>query len=429
MSVARDRVYAGGAIAFMALAVWGSWYPFVIHTIPPERVAVMLRWSIAPAQFSLSDAVSNLLLFIPIGVFIAPLTGSGAGLLPLVATIAAGASLSFVLELGQLLVPDRIPSAIDLAAETLGLVLGIAVWRFAATELDALIANLIRGWLRVRAYQRALWLYTGAFAVAWLLPFDFTLRPDEIADKFFHERLLLPWMRSLDGASGSALAVMTMAAIPIGWTAVLGMANAHYRRAAKAALSDAGVFLVSLTVLQAAVFSRTTDSRLMLAAMAGAAVGVLTGVRLTRRAARARSPRSTRITVLATTWVITVFMVEWWPFQFNLDIDRAFGQFAAWSYAPFRAPATAYDVLPGAILAIAAAAFTARHRRSEYARLQSLVALGVAAGIFAAAEAGGLLIAGHEPTLTSVAVKVLAFAITVAAASGWRAVMPSPTVS
>jgi glycopeptide antibiotics resistance protein len=275
IAAARDRAYACGAVAFVALAIWGSWFPFVIQPISAERLAVMLRWSIAPAQFSVTDALSNLLLFVPIGVCIAPVIGRGAGLLPIVVTIAAGAALSVVLELGQLLVPHRIPSATDIAAETCGLITGAAIWRIAASEFDALIDGALRAWLRATLFYRALWLYTAAFAVWWLLPFDFTLRPHEIADKFFHERLLLPWMRSIEQATPASLWLTMAAAIPIGWTAVLVAVEGRYRRSTLIAATNAAAFLVILTVLQATVFSRTTDTRLMLYAIAGATLGAL----------------------------------------------------------------------------------------------------------------------------------------------------------
>jgi glycopeptide antibiotics resistance protein len=429
IATARDRVYACGAVAFIALAIWGSWFPFVIQPISPERVAVMLRWSIAPAQFSLSDALSNLLLFVPIGVFIAPVIGRGAGLWPIVVTIAAGAALSLVLELGQLLVPNRIPSAIDIAAESGGLITGAAIWRIAAAEFDALLVTVIRTWRRATLFERELWVYTAGFAVWWLLPFDFTLRPDEIADKFFHERLLLPWMRSIEQATTTALWQALAAGIPIGWAAVLVTVDWRFRRSLPIAAAGAATFLLVLTIVQASVFSRTTDTRLMLYAMAGATLGVISAVGMSRRRSRSGSTQSVRMALFATAWAATVFAVEWWPLQFNLDVDRAYAQFAAWSFDPFRAPATALDVLPGVILSIAGAALTVRYRYPAFARLQTATVLAASAAIFAVAEAVGLLITGHEPTLMAVVIKVTAFAVTTAVASGARAVSPSPLLS
>lgn len=429
VTAARDRVYACGAAAFIALAIWGSWFPFVVEPISPERVAVMLRWSIAPAQFSLSDALSNLLLFIPIGVFIAPVIGRGAGLLPLIVTIAAGAALSFVLELGQLLVPHRIPSAIDIAAETAGLITGAALWQIAAAELDAVTERAIGAWRRATLFERVLCVYTTAFAAWWLLPFDFTLRPDEIADKFFHERLLLPWMRSIEQAPARSLWAALAGGIPIGWAAVLVTAHGRYRRSIPIAATDAAAFLLLLTILQATVFSRRTDTRLMLYAFAGAAAGAITAALMTRRPARWRSLQSYLTPLLAVGWVVAVFAVEWWPWQFNLDVDRAYAQFAAWSFDPFRAPSTPFDVLPGTVLAIMAGTLVARYRHPGFARLQTLGALAFGAATFSVAEAVRLLITGHDPTLTAVVIKVTAFAVTTAVAGGVRAVLPSPLPS
>ena len=184
LSATRDRVYTSVAVAFVAFAIWGSWFPFVFRPLPISIAVEWLWWSITPAQLSLSDALSNLLLFVPIGVFAASVIGRSGRLRDSVWVIALGAALSIVLEIGQLLVPWRIPSVLDVAFETAGLVTGVIVWRIAASELDALTCKVITAWRRAAPVERVLWAYVGAFALAWLMPFDFTLRPAEIADKY-----------------------------------------------------------------------------------------------------------------------------------------------------------------------------------------------------------------------------------------------------
>ena len=73
MTAGVARVYACAAAAFVAFAVWGSLLPFHFR---PESLAEAARllWvaePIDPARFSLTDAVSNFLLFVPIGLFVA----------------------------------------------------------------------------------------------------------------------------------------------------------------------------------------------------------------------------------------------------------------------------------------------------------------------------------------------------------------------
>lgn len=284
LSATRKRVYTSLAMAFVAHATWGSWFPFVFRPLSLSVAAEQLWWSATPAQFSLTDALSNLLLFVPIGVFAAAAIGR-SGLRNSVWVVAVGVLLSTLLELGQLMVPWRIPSVLDTAAETAGVVVGVIAQRIAATELDAFTSDVITSWRRAGIVERALWVYVAVFAFAWLLPFDFTIRPVEIADKYEHKRLLWPWMRSPDAAGTAELWLTAAAAVPLGWAIVLWTSSAGWRRPVGAAISQAAALLVALTLLQVTVFSRTTDATLSLFAIGGAAAGALTAARMTARAA------------------------------------------------------------------------------------------------------------------------------------------------
>lgn len=289
LSATRDRVDTSVALAFVAFATWSSWFPFVFRPLPLSVAAEWLWWSARPAQFSLTDALSNLLLFVPIGVFAAAVIGRSGPTRNSVWVIALGAALSIVLELGQLLVPWRIPSVFDITFGTAGMVVGVIVRRLAASELDALTASLITAWRRAGIVERALWAYVAAFALAWLMPFDFTIRPNEIADKFEHKRLLWPWMPSPDAASTAEWWLTAAAAVPLGWGFVVWTSGAGGRRSVAAAIAHAAALLVALTLLQVTVFSRTTDTTLTLAAFGGAAAGALTASWLTARATCAQT--------------------------------------------------------------------------------------------------------------------------------------------
>jgi glycopeptide antibiotics resistance protein len=283
LSATRDRVYTCVAVAFVAFATWGSWFPFVFRPLPLSVAVEWLWWSVTPTQLSLSDALSNLLLFVPIGVFATSVIGRSGRWRDSVWVIALGAALSVVLEIGQLLVPWRIPSVLDVAFETAGLVIGVIVRRVAASELDALTCKMIAAWRRAAPVEKSLWAYAGAFAIAWLMPFDFTLRPAEIADKYEHKRLLWPWMPSPDAATTLEWWLTAAAAVPLGWAIVLWTSSAGWRRPLSAAIAHALVLLVALTLLQATVFSRTTDTTLTFMALGGAAFGALTAARVTAR--------------------------------------------------------------------------------------------------------------------------------------------------
>jgi glycopeptide antibiotics resistance protein len=285
LSAARDRVYTSVALAFVAFATWGSWFPFAFRPMPLPVAAEWLWSSATLAQLSVTDAVSNLLLFVPIGIFAAPVIGRRGRARDSAGIIALGLALSIVLEIGQLLVPWRIPSVLDVACETAGMAVGVIVRRVAASQLDALTATVITAWRGAGIGRRVLWAYAAAFAIAWLMPFDFTIRPDEIADKYEHQRLLWPGMPSPDAASSAQRWLTAVAAAPVGWAIVAWTDGRGSQRPVAAAIAYAAAFLVVLTLLQVTVFSRTTDTILTLMAMGGAAAGVLTAARMTARAA------------------------------------------------------------------------------------------------------------------------------------------------
>ena len=118
-------------------------------------------------------------------------------------------------------------------------------------------------------------------------------------------------------------------------------------------------------------------------------------------------------------WFLAVIGTELWPFRFDADADRTWRQIFTWAYAPFRLPATALDVLPGACLALAAGMMTRPWLRPEYLRLQLLLATGLVGMIFLWLEAARLLLPGEEPTLVSVLIKTAAFLYGLTLASAW----------
>lgn len=276
MTVQAARIYLCAVTAFVAFAIWGSLFPFNYRPLTVDE-ALDLFWVIGGpgrAEFSLSDAISNFLLFVPIGLFAA------AGVerwwtprRPAALVIAGGTLLSVALEFMQAFVLWRTPSTLDVLAEVAGTLAGLAAWRLAAADLDAATLSALDAWRRASAGDRLLLAYCGAFAVAWLVPFDVTLRPNEIADKYLHKRLLLPFAPSPDAATVTQLRLMTAAAVPLGWAAAVCGCSPRSRRSPIRAFLITTLALLALALAQVPVFSRNTDLTLLLAALPGVAVG------------------------------------------------------------------------------------------------------------------------------------------------------------
>lgn len=277
---AREVAFTGAAAAFVAFAVWGSLFPFEFHVVSAAEAMRMfwLPWLRGPATWSISDLVSNVLLFIPIGVFLTAAAdgwlGADARRATVPALVVGGAFvLSAAVEVAQAFVPYRTPSAVDVMAETLGAAIGAAAWRLRGLRVDRAMTAAIDAVTRASLPCRLLLAYCALFAVAWLLPLDFTLRPGEIADKYQHKRLLLPFVPSPDAASRLELGLAFAAGLPLGAASVTCGSAPGRRRAVLSGLRLAIPALIALEALQVTVFSRTTDTTSLLAVIVATVAG------------------------------------------------------------------------------------------------------------------------------------------------------------
>lgn len=269
------RVYAMAAAGFIALAIWGSLFPFHFHPVPLDDAVSRFwnPWPIDGTTWSETDAISNLLLFVPIGLFLAAALAHALSAGVAVAVVlTAGVVLSTLIEFGQAFVVFRTPSMVDVLTESAGTASGIALWRVARAHIERVAGAGTTLWRRSTGVERLLLTYSALFAMAWLFPFDFTIRLNEIQDKYAHKRLLLPFTPSPDAASTMELRLMLAAAVPFGAAATCGGGPARQRSFAGAFVL-ASTSLLLLTAAQAAVFSRTTDATLLIAALPGVVAG------------------------------------------------------------------------------------------------------------------------------------------------------------
>ena len=118
--------YATAAAGFVAYAVWGTLFPFDFQAVPLGAAARLFwsRWATDAGSLSLTDLVSNVLLFLPIGLFLSAALESPAkmGQTPVrdLFTLMAALVLSGTIELAQAFVSWRTSSILDVAAEVLG---------------------------------------------------------------------------------------------------------------------------------------------------------------------------------------------------------------------------------------------------------------------------------------------------------------------
>jgi len=407
---AMHAAYAAAAAGFVAYAVWGSLFPFDFHAVPlPDAAALFwTRWASDAGPWSLTDLLSNVLLFLPIGLLLsAAIRGRTAPLL----TIASAAGLSVVIEFAQAFVSWRTPSIVDVAAEVIGAACGVVIWRLMSAEIDRVLRTVVGVVRRSTVAERVLLACCAVFAVGWLLPADFTLRPGEIADKYEHKRLLLPWMPSPDAATPGELAAIAAAAVPVGLAAVVCGGTGTRRRSAASGALIAASGLIALGAIQVPVFSRTTDANELLAALGGSTAGAIAAVALQRPQVTGVEWRALRLTAVVLLWVCAVVVFEWWPFKIAVDGSHVQFETIVWSRAPFRWPSSAADVVPGAVLAAVAGAFVQPRLDPRFRRLQTMLVIGFAGAVFAVCEGGRVALAGGRPTLLSVVLKLTALLV------------------
>src|SRR6266571_563416 len=115
------------ALAYAALIVYGSLYPFTGWTSDRVRLFAFLvpQWS---GHLSRADVVTNVLAYMPLGLLLARWWRGGGAMLGAIAiaTLIA-ALLSFSMEFLQQFLPARIASLSDLIANTAGAVIGASL--------------------------------------------------------------------------------------------------------------------------------------------------------------------------------------------------------------------------------------------------------------------------------------------------------------
>jgi len=113
-------------LAWAALIVYASWFPFAGWRWPAVGNAWTLLWLPWPRGQSTFDVVSNLLGYVPLGVllFLAPGHRRERNPVAVRDAIALASLLSYTMELGQNLLPQRVPSVLDWLLNSAGAALG-----------------------------------------------------------------------------------------------------------------------------------------------------------------------------------------------------------------------------------------------------------------------------------------------------------------
>jgi glycopeptide antibiotics resistance protein len=278
------------ALAFTAIALYGSFVPFKYRP---------LDWDVAVERFrniryfdlgirSRADWVANILLFIPISylwIGVALVDRRRAllwGLFVVPVVVVSCTALCVGIEFTQLWFPPRTVSQNDIQAETIGSMIGAALWM--------VTGQLTVNWMRTftvatRPRQRIDWylqLYLLGLIIYSILPLDLTIHPQEIYQKIAKGKLeLIPLTNQSPMSLKTWWNVITnmLVFVPVGaWAATVWTRQRERSRSLIAATAIGIGMVVGIEAAQLFIFSRFTSAT----DVVSGTIGVIAGAWLLR---------------------------------------------------------------------------------------------------------------------------------------------------
>lgn len=407
------------AIAGMVWAVYASLIPFDLHPMPVGVAWDQFLDGIVQrpeGRVSRSDVLANILLFVPVGFGLAgALLLERRRILLLVAPLVifpVSLAASVVAEFVQVFTADRVPSNLDIAAQTLGTAIGLGAWLMAGRGLTLWLRGALASSGDDRL-SRVLVAYAGAWAFVNLAPFDITVDVGDLGERVREGKIaLLADTGSVARFAWDALSEL-LAAAPLGILGVAGWGGRRTRSRFEA-FAIGALIVVGVETAQVFIRSHSATGSDLLFAWTGVAIGVVFGT----RALGALPPAAGHVTATpwlgaVVVWCLVICAYHWQPYDFAVDSELIRRKLARMSLVPFAgylggSPLNALNnLLTKLALAVplgvlASFAFTGPPPR----RLALAVWLVGAAAIFAIVEAGQFFLPPRLPDPTDVVVGV-----------------------
>jgi glycopeptide antibiotics resistance protein len=341
------------ALAYLLFAVYGSLVPLDYTPIPWDEAVArfreipFLRLGIG----SRADWVANLLLFIPLTfLWLGWLWPRSAAARVAVSVLVwvASVALCVGIEFTQLHFPPRTVSQNDILAESIGGLIGIALWWWKGPALWAWVDRWreARGVTSVAEYL--LWVYLAGVFLYAVLPLDLTISPVEIYHKWQDGGVnLIPFAYPVEGPVELIYATAVDAVL---WVPVSLLWVVSGRRSPARAFWWALGAAALLELLQFFVYSRVSDITDLITAAIGAGVGAAIGARLPRTLVEAGDPgeetggvpRAGKTNWLlwsllgSLVWIGVLCAVFWYPFEIDADRNLLRERLPLLTSVPFR---------------------------------------------------------------------------------------------
>jgi glycopeptide antibiotics resistance protein len=408
----------------MAFTIYASLLPFELRprSISSAWAAFGTALMAPPDRIARTNFLANILLFVPIGfcltggllldrkpsLFVAP----AAGLV-----VAASLTVSFTAEFLQVFAPSRVPSSLDILAQTIGCIVGIAIWLVAGPG----ITQWLRGAADRTRTDRLSRVLTG-YAAAWLFvnltPFDITLDPGTLAQRFRTGRITFVPFGGFPPGDPRMLwdaLVTTLTAVPLGIFGLVGWGARSVRHSAGLAFAIGAGLVIFVEAAHVFIRSHSADTADVFFGSAGVALGVAAGVRMLPRDASLSACGAMRIDtrwalMALAAWVGVLCAYHWLPYDFVMDSQMVRAKLRSLSFVPFAGYHRGSDlaalnnilVKVGLALPVGlASAFVIRTRLRARPVVAALWTVGVLA-LFGVVEAGQLFLPSRVPDPTDV---------------------------
>lgn len=337
------------ALGYTAFVIYGSLVPLDFHR-HPLREAWESFQRIRYLELGIgsrADWVANILLFVPLAFFwlgvFWPNRGQIARALTSGFVLFCCIGLSVAIEFTQIFFPPRTVSLNDIIAETIGTLIGAAVWWSTGVRVMRWWADWSRAHPPAGLAERFLYIYLFLLFGYSVLPLDLTISVVEIYHKWEEGKVLLvPFSAVYKSGAQQTYALLADVAIWIPAAFLWRLSSPHPIR-----IVVLRVLACATTIefLQLFVYSRVTSTTDVLTAGCGGAIGALLAERLQRSVGSKDSfQHAHAIGVSALTWVLALagwiavlIVVFWYPFDFNNDWGFVHGRVAALKRVPFHA--------------------------------------------------------------------------------------------
>ncbi len=194
------RTIAILAAVYVLLLLYASWMPFDLRWVDAGDFAAQWdrawrHWPFVAAHASRADLLSNFLLYVPLGVLLgAGLSGRSA---PSRIAGAIGGTLgclaiSALVEVGQVCLASRVPSAQDLLTNTAGGLLGALAGAFVLGPLADPLCRAVARWARHRPSALPACVLAGMLIADALCPWVPTLDVSTVMGNLRRSTLSIP---------------------------------------------------------------------------------------------------------------------------------------------------------------------------------------------------------------------------------------------